>query len=55
LYHSTRPSPKQGKRVFINLTPCVPLSFEGEGEEIKRGAKAPLKLLFLALKDVHAF
>ena len=28
---------------FIYLTPCVPLSFKGEGEEKERGAKAPLK------------
>jgi len=25
--------------LFINLTPLIPLSFKGEGEEIERGAK----------------
>jgi len=29
---------------YIYLTPCIPLSFEGEGaDKIKRGANAPLK------------
>ena len=27
----------------IYLTPCIPLSFEGEGEEKERGADVPLK------------
>jgi len=31
-------------RYFIYLTPCVPLSFKGEGEDGGRGAIAPLKL-----------
>jgi hypothetical protein len=32
------------KRFFINLTPCIPLSKNGEGEDFfKRGAGAPLK------------
>jgi hypothetical protein len=26
-----------------NLTPFIPLSFEGEGEELKKRDKAPLK------------
>jgi len=30
-------------RIFNNLTPFVPLSFEGEGEMRKRGASAPLR------------
>jgi hypothetical protein len=30
-------------RLFIYLTPCVPLSFEGEGEDNRRGANTPLK------------
>jgi len=29
--------------IFIYLTPCVPLSFKGEGEEMKRGAYTPLR------------
>jgi len=30
--------------LFINLTPLIPLSFEGEGESIyRREASAPLK------------
>jgi len=29
-------------KLFINLTPCVPLSFKGEGEEILERGKAPL-------------
>jgi len=29
--------------LIIYLTPCIPLSFKGEGEDIKRGASAPLK------------
>jgi len=34
-------------RLFIYLTPCVPLSLrgvKGEGEDIERGGSAPLKL-----------
>jgi len=30
------------REVFIYLTPFIPLSYQGEGEEIKRGAIAPL-------------
>jgi len=29
--------------LVINLTPLIPLSFEGEGEENKRGALASLR------------
>jgi hypothetical protein len=29
-------------RVFINLTPLIPLSFEGEGEETLERGEAPL-------------
>ncbi len=29
-------------RLFTNLTPFIPLSFEGEGEEILEGGEAPL-------------
>jgi len=36
--------PTDEVNLFINLTPLVPLSFKGEGEEIERGAFAPLKL-----------
>jgi len=33
------------ERLFINLTPLVPLSFEGEGEFfMEEGAKPPLRL-----------
>jgi hypothetical protein len=28
---------------IINLTPLIPLSLKGEGEENKRGANAPLR------------
>jgi len=34
-------------RLFTNLTPFIPLSFKGEGEDIKRGADAPLRHPFL--------
>jgi hypothetical protein len=27
---------------YIYLTPCIPLSYQGEGEEKERGATAPL-------------
>jgi len=30
----------------LNLTPFVPLSFKGEGEEKERGASAPLGHLY---------
>jgi hypothetical protein len=34
------------KRLFLNLTPCVPLSFSRRGGEKKEGGEAPLlKLL----------
>jgi hypothetical protein len=33
----------QNQIIFINLTPLIPLSFKGEGEDRKRGANAPLK------------
>jgi len=29
--------------LFINLTPFIPLSLKGEGEDYGRGASAPLK------------
>jgi len=29
---------------FINLTPFIPLSFKGEGEEVLEGGFAPLLL-----------
>jgi len=29
--------------LVIYLTPFIPLSFKGEGEDIKRGASAPLR------------
>jgi len=29
--------------ILIYLTPCVPLSFKGEGEEIKKRGEAPLR------------
>ena len=35
-----------GVRLLIYLTPCIPLSFEGEGEESLRGAKPLLNTLF---------
>jgi len=36
--------PVIASRLFINLTPLIPLSFEGEGESIyRRGASTPLK------------
>jgi len=43
------------KVVFIYLTPCVPLSYQGEGEKIERGADAPLRLpkSKLGLEYVH--
>jgi len=34
--------------LFIYLTPCIPLSFEGEGEETLRGAKPLLDTLLLS-------
>jgi hypothetical protein len=34
----------RGFLFFIYLTPSVPLSFKGEGEEKERGAETPLKL-----------
>jgi len=38
-FHVIQPLPLSNIPFFsIYLTPCVPLSFEGEGEEIERGA-----------------
>jgi hypothetical protein len=33
---------KNAARIFINLTPCVPLSTLGEGEEKKKEGLTPL-------------
>ena len=45
LYHQKidKPTPGWWLFAFIYLTPCIPLSFKGEGEENRRGASAPLK------------
>ncbi len=32
-------------RLFINLTPCIPLSFEGEGEDVLERGLRPLSYL----------
>jgi len=32
------------KRLFIYLTPLIPLSFKGEGEDIKKRGEASLRL-----------
>ena len=42
-------------RLFIYLTPCVPLSFKGEGEDIKKRGFAPLRHLLFGLVDVNEF
>jgi len=34
------------KLTKYTLTPCIPLSLKGEGEEIERGANAPLRRPF---------
>jgi hypothetical protein len=39
-------------RLSIYLTPCIPLSFKGEGEDFMKRGAAPLKLpirLFLPM------
>jgi len=42
-----------GKRLFIYLTPCVPLSFKGEGEDIKKRGFAPLRHSLFIMIDVN--
>jgi hypothetical protein len=38
------------KYIYYYLTPCIPLSFKGEGEDfLLRGANAPLKLPIVRL------
>ena len=36
--------------VYINLTPCIPLSFEGEGEVVVKRGYAPLWLPSILLR-----
>jgi hypothetical protein len=37
---------------IIYLTPCVPLSYQGEGEEIRRESVAPLKHYAYRLRSI---
>jgi hypothetical protein len=39
---------RKGNNSYIgDLTPCIPLSLEGEGDGSERGAYAPLKHLYI--------
>jgi len=40
---------------FSYLTPCVPLSFKGGGEDIEKRGFAPLKLPFWALDRARVY